>query len=94
MQHQINGIALPNEQGFFGEYGGQFIPPHLKEAMDEINVAYEEIRHTPEFQNELADLFANYVGRPSPLFYAKRLSEQLGGAQIYLKREDLNHTGA
>lgn len=62
--------------------------------MDEINVAYEEIRHTPEFQNELADLFANYVGRPSPLFYAKRLSEQLGGAQIYLKREDLNHTGA
>lgn len=56
MQHQINGIALPNEQGFFGEYGGQFIPPHLKEAMDEINVAYEEIRHTPEFQNELADL--------------------------------------
>ncbi|EYU48394.1 pyridoxal-phosphate dependent enzyme family protein [Acinetobacter baumannii 1428368] len=49
---------------------------------------------TPEFQNELADLFANYVGRPSPLFYAKRLSEQLGGAQIYLKREDLNHTGA
>ena len=62
--------------------------------MDEINVAYEEIRHTPEFQNELADLFANYVGRPSPLFHAKRLSEQLGGAQIYLKREDLNHTGA
>ncbi len=94
MQHQINGIALPNEQGFFGEYGGQFIPPHLKEAMDEINVAYEEIRHTPEFQNELSDLFANYVGRPSPLFHAKRLSEQLGGAQIYLKREDLNHTGS
>lgn len=62
--------------------------------MDEINVAYEEIRHTPEFQNELSDLFANYVGRPSPLFYAKRLSDQLGGAQIYLKREDLNHTGA
>ena len=62
--------------------------------MDEINVAYEEIRHTPEFQNELADLFANYVYCPSPLFYAKRLSEQLGGAQIYLKREDLNHTGA
>ncbi len=94
MQHQINGIALPNEQGFFGKYGGQFIPPHLKEAMDEINVAYEEIRHTAEFQNELSDLFTNYVGRPSPLFHAKRLSEQLGGAQIYLKREDLNHTGA
>lgn len=94
MTHQINGIPLPNEEGFFGQYGGQFIPPHLKEVMDEINVAYEHIRHTAEFQNELTDLFANYVGRPSPLFHAKRLSDQLGGAQIYLKREDLNHTGA
>jgi tryptophan synthase beta chain len=62
--------------------------------MDEINQAYEAIRHTPEFQDELNDLFKNYVGRPSPLFHAKRLSDQLGGAQIYLKREDLNHTGA
>ena len=94
MDHQINGIALPNEAGFFGNYGGQFIPPHLKEAMDDIKVAYEQIRATEEFQTELAELFAHYVGRPSPLFYAKRLSEQLGGAQIYLKREDLNHTGA
>ncbi len=94
MDHQINGIALPNEAGFFGNYGGQFIPPHLKAAMDDIKVAYEQIRATEEFQTELAELFAHYVGRPSPLFYAKRLSEQLGGAQIYLKREDLNHTGA
>ncbi|MDY6462178.1 tryptophan synthase subunit beta [Acinetobacter faecalis] len=94
MNHQINGIALPNEEGFFGNYGGQFIPPDLKQAMDDINVAYEEIRKTPEFQNELNELFAHYVGRPSPLFHAKRLSEKLGGAQIYLKREDLNHTGA
>ena len=94
MEHQINGVALPNEAGFFGNFGGQFIPPHLKEAMDEINQAYEAIRHTPEFQDELNDLFKNYVGRPSPLFHAKRLSEQLGGAQIYLKREDLNHTGS
>ena len=94
MQHQINGIALPNDAGFFGNYGGQFIPPHLKVAMDDIKVAYEQIRATEEFQTELAELFAHYVGRPSPLFYAKRLSEQLGGAQIYLKREDLNHTGA
>ena len=94
MDHQINGIALPNEAGFFGKYGGQFIPPHLKAAMDDIKVAYEQIRATEEFQTELAELFAHYVGRPSPLFYAKRLSEQLGGAQIYLKREDLNHTGA
>ena len=94
MDHQINGIALPNEAGFFGKYGGQFIPPHLKAAMDDIKVAYEQIRVTEEFQTELAELFAHYVGRPSPLFYAKRLSEQLGGAKIYLKREDLNHTGA
>ena len=94
MNSQMNGVALPNEDGFFGEYGGQFIPPHLKAAMDYIKVAYEEIRQTPEFQQELAELFAHYVGRPSPLFHAKRLSEQLGGAQIYLKREDLNHTGA
>ena len=94
MDHQINGIALPNDAGFFGNYGGQFIPPHLKVAMDDIKVAYEQIRVTEEFQTELAELFAHYVGRPSPLFYAKRLSEQLGGAQIYLKREDLNHTGA
>lgn len=94
MNHQINGIALPNEEGFFGTYGGQFIPPDLKQAMDDINLAYEEIRKTPEFQTELNELFAHYVGRPSPLFHAKRLSEKLGGAQIYLKREDLNHTGA
>jgi len=94
MDHQINGIALPNDAGFFGNYGGQFIPPHLKAAMDDIKVAYEQIRATEEFQTELAELFAHYVGRPSPLFYAKRLSEQLSGAQIYLKREDLNHTGA
>jgi tryptophan synthase beta chain len=94
MDHQINGIALPNEEGFFGNYGGQFIPPDLKQAMDDINVAYQEIHQTEEFQNELKDLFVHYVGRPSPLFHAKRLSEQLGGAQIYLKREDLNHTGA
>lgn len=94
MNHQINGIALPNEEGFFGNYGGQFIPPDLKQVMDDINVAYQEIRQTAEFQDELKELFAHYVGRPSPLFHAKRLSEKLGGAQIYLKREDLNHTGA
>ncbi len=94
MKHQINGIDLPNADGFFGPYGGQFIPADLKQAMDEIKIAYEEIRQTTEFQNELKDLFTHYVGRPSPLFHAKRLSQQLNGAQIYLKREDLNHTGA
>jgi tryptophan synthase beta chain len=85
---------MPDANGYFGEYGGQLIPPELKQVMDEIDQAYEEIRRKPEFQQELADLFTDYVGRPSPIFYARRLSEKLGGARIFLKREDLNHTGA
>ncbi|WP_415896446.1 tryptophan synthase subunit beta [Neptuniibacter sp. QD72_48] len=85
---------MPNKEGFFGQFGGQEIPPELKKIMDEINDAYEEIRQQPEFQQELDTLFADYVGRPSPIYHAKRLSDKLGGAQIYLKREDLNHTGA
>ncbi len=86
--------AMPDAQGYFGPYGGQYVPDHLKAIMDDINASYEKICACPEFQAELAGLFADYVGRPSPIFHAKRLSEQLGGAQIYLKREDLNHTGA
>ncbi len=85
---------MPDTDGFFGPYGGQLVPPHLKQAMDDINAAYETITKREDFQQELAQLFADYVGRPSPIFHAKRLSEQLGGAQIHLKREDLNHTGA
>lgn len=85
---------MPDKDGNFGEYGGQIIPPPLIEIMNEINDAYEEIRNTAEFQDELNDLYANYVGRPSPIYHAKNLSKKLGGAQIYLKREDLNHTGA
>jgi len=85
---------MPDKDGNFGEYGGQIIPPPLIEIMNEINDAYEEIRDTAEFQDELNDLYANYVGRPSPIYHAKNLSKKLGGAQIYLKREDLNHTGA
>ncbi|MDH5600170.1 MAG: tryptophan synthase subunit beta [Gammaproteobacteria bacterium] len=87
-------LPMPDDNGYFGEYGGQIIPPDLKTIMDQINDAYEEIRNTDEFKNELNDLFIHYVGRPSPIFHAKRLSDKLGGAQIYLKREDLNHTGA
>ncbi|MCB1818151.1 MAG: tryptophan synthase subunit beta [Chromatiaceae bacterium] len=85
---------MPDENGFFGEYGGQFIPPELKSVMDEITAAYLEIRDSAAFQHELHELQSTYIGRPSPLFYAKRLSEHLGGARIFLKREDLNHTGA
>lgn len=84
---------LPNKEGFFGKYGGSFIPPELQTVIDEITAAYIEIRKDPEFRAELADLYKHYVGRPSPLFHAKRLSETYG-SNIYLKREDLNHTGA
>ncbi len=85
---------MPDKDGYFGDYGGQIIPPELKLVMDEITAAYEAVRRTREFQDELRDLQMHYIGRPSPLFYARRLSEKLGGARIYLKREDLNHTGA
>jgi len=86
--------AMPDAHGYFGPYGGQLVPPHLKQAMDDIDLAYEEIRQREDFQQELAALFADYVGRPSPIYHAQRLSDHVGGAQILLKREDLNHTGA
>ncbi len=90
----IDTSLMPDENGYFGEYGGQIIPPQLIEIMNEINDAYEEIRQTSAFQDELADLYKHYVGRPSPIYYAKKLSGQIGGARIFFKREDLNHTGA
>ncbi len=87
-------LPMPDDNGFFGEYGGQFLPPQLKAVMDEINNAYEEVRNSDAFKNELAELMTHFVGRPSPIYHAKNLSKKCGGAQIYLKREDLNHTGA
>lgn len=84
--------AMPNAEGFFGKYGGQLVPPHLKEAMDDITRAYEEITQRDDFKQELQLLNNTYTGRPSPIFHARRLSDQLGGAQIYLKREDCNHS--
>ncbi len=90
----IDFAAMPDEQGYFGEYGGQVIPPELKQIMDDINEAYERVIQTPEFQQELAMLNADYTGRPSPVYLARRLSDHLGGARIFFKREDLNHTGA
>ncbi len=90
----ITFAPMPDDNGYFGEYGGQVIPPELIQIMNEINDAYEKVRQTPEFQQELADLNTDYTGRPSPVYYAKRLSEEVGGAKIFLKREDLNHTGA
>jgi tryptophan synthase beta chain len=85
---------LPNSEGFFGEYGGQFVPPQLRDALDEVARAYVEAKNDPVFQTELKMLLSDYVGRPSSLFFAKNLTEKCGGAKIYLKREDLNHTGA
>jgi len=85
---------VPDERGYFGEFGGRFVPETLMPVLDELTKAYDEAIHDPEFHRELAYLQKTYVGRPTPITYAKRLSEQLGGAQIYLKREDLAHTGA
>jgi len=85
---------MPDQDGNFGEYGGQIIPPPLIEIMNQINDAYDEIKNSAAFKDELANLYADFVGRPSPVYHAKNLSNKLGGAQIYLKREDLNHTGA
>ncbi len=84
----------PNEKGYWGEYGGRFVPETLVAPLDELTAAYLAIRGDAEFLAEYNDLLTNYVGRPSPLYLAKRLTEQLGGAKFYLKREDLNHTGA
>ena len=78
----------------FGPYGGQYVPETLMPALIELEQAFVEARKDSEFQHEFDHLMASYVGRPTPLTYARRLSEQLGGAQIYLKREDLAHTGA
>jgi len=85
---------MPDADGYFGEYGGQIVPPELKAVMDEIGAAYDQIRQTQAFQDELDWLYRTYVGRPSPLFHARRLSAACGGAQIWFKREDLNHTGS
>jgi len=84
----------PNEKGFFGEYGGSYLPEELQEIINGITEKYKELRDSEEFQQELKQLHRDYIGRPSPIFHAKELSKKIGGAQIYLKREDLNHTGA
>ncbi len=84
----------PDPQGHFGPYGGRYVPEVLMAPLEQLEQAYLEARHDPAFQAELRDLLANYAGRPTPLYHAKRLSEISGGAKIYIKREDLLHTGA
>ncbi|HVA46695.1 MAG TPA: tryptophan synthase subunit beta [Pirellulales bacterium] len=85
---------VPNAAGRFGAFGGRYVPETLTRALDELVLAYDEARRDPAFQAELDQLYRDYVGRPSPLYHAERLSRHCGGAQIYFKREDLNHTGA
>lgn len=90
----IDYSKYPDEHGHFGPYGGIFAPETLMAALEQLNQEYKSVKNDPDFLKELAEDLQNYVGRPTPLYYAKRWSESLGGAKIYLKREDLNHTGA
>ena len=85
---------LNDEKGYFGEFGGRFVPEELHPVLDEIKEAYARYKDDPEFLKEQAHYNKHYVGRPSPLYYAAKLTEKIGGAKIYLKREDLNHTGS
>jgi len=94
MSSQIQDIAMPNGEGRFGEYGGRYVPPELEKILVEITTAYNTLKDDPSFKEELYALYKDYVGRPSPVTHARNLSNKIGGAQIYLKREDLNHTGA
>ena len=84
----------PNKDGFYGKFGGRFVPETLMTAVLELEKAYRESQADPSFQEELNQLLRQYVGRETPLYYAKNLTQHIGGAKIYLKREDLNHTGA
>jgi tryptophan synthase beta chain len=85
---------LPDAHGHFGPYGGMFVPETLMTALNELTAEYASARKDPEFQRELQNLLADFAGRPTPLYFAERLTRELGGAKIYLKREDLLHTGA
>jgi tryptophan synthase beta chain len=86
--------SLPDAQGHFGPYGGRYVPETLMHPLQELEAEYFRAQHDPEFQRELSYYLTEFVGRPTPLYFAERLTRDLGGAKIYLKREDLNHTGA
>ena len=93
--HRVGSeTVFPNERGYYGEYGGRFVAETLMQPLLDLESAYAKYMSDPDFLSELDDDLKNYVGRPSPLYHAKRWSEEIAGAQIYLKREDLNHTGA
>lgn len=94
IDEQTETYNLPDAQGRFGEFGGKYAPETLMPALNEVQEAFEAALQDPTFAAEIADYAKNYVGRPTPIYYAKTLSKELGGAQIYFKREDLAHTGA
>ncbi len=94
MYIEVGKTNVPDERGYFGEFGGRYVPETLMPALDELTAAYTEAMTDPDFQARLAHLQRTFTGRPTPVTYAARLSEQLGGARIFLKREDLAHTGA
>ncbi|HEX9451903.1 MAG TPA: tryptophan synthase subunit beta [Burkholderiales bacterium] len=94
MYEALKAYNLPDEQGHFGPYGGVFVAETLMHALDELRTQYDLMRKDPAFVAEFESELKHYVGRPSPVYHAKRLSQHCGGAQIWLKREDLNHTGA
>ena len=92
---QINSFREgPDERGHFGMFGGRYVAETLMPLILELETAYNHAKADPDFQAELDDLFKHYVGRPSPLYFAPRLTEHFGGAKIYFKRDELNHTAA
>ena len=90
----VSRYDFPDVKGHFGQFGGRYVAETLMPALLELEQAYNEVKDDPTFHEEFDDYLRNYVGRPSPLYFARRLTEHVGGAKIYLKREDLNHTGA
>src|SRR5438309_11120438 len=90
----VHSPLLPDARGRFGPYGGRYVPETLMHALRQLTEQYELARDDPQFQRQFEEYLKNYVGRPSPLYFAERLTHEAGGARIYLKREDLNHTGA
>ena len=93
-RNEFAGVALPDERGHFGIYGGRYVPEMLAPALEELTDAYFHWQEQADIQSQLRDLYRDYSGRPTPLYFAKNLSERLGGAKIYLKQEGLGATGA
>ena len=94
MSEKIDFAAFPDARGHFGRYGGRFVSETLMAALEDLEAVYNRLKDDPQFRADFDYDMAHYVGRPSPLYFAERLTKKVGGAQIWLKREDLNHTGA